>query len=71
MSFVKLCELAEQFEQKLKDEQDAKTQVPSWVADPAIWLRAKKAIKKYFTKYKEPYGAIVNVYKQMGGKKKK
>jgi len=77
MSFVKLCQLADEFEQKLQDEQmaldvlDAKTQVPSWVADPSIWLRAKKAIKKYWNKYEEPYGAVVNVYRQMGGKKKK
>lgn len=77
MSFVKVCQLADEFEQKLQDEQDAvdvldaKTQVPSWVADPSIWLRAKKAIKKYWNKYEEPYGAVVNVYRQMGGKKKK
>jgi len=77
MSFVKICQLADEFEKKLQDEQgaadvlDAKTQIPSWVADPSIWLRAKKAIKKYWDKYEEPYGAVVNVYRQMGGKKKK
>lgn len=77
MSFNKVCELADQFEQKMldsqpaQDELDAKTKIPSWVADPSIWLRAKKQIKKYWDKYEEPYGAVVNVYKMMGGKKKK
>ncbi len=77
MSFNKVCELAEKFEQKLldsqlsDDEQEAKTKVPSWIADPAIWLRAKKAIKKYWKKYKDPFGAVVNVYYMMGGTKKK
>ena len=76
MSFVKLCELADKFEQKLHDEQlaqdelDAKTHIPSWVADPSLWIRAKKKIKKYFNKLEEPYGAITNLYFKMHGKKK-
>lgn len=77
MSFTKICQLATEFEQKVlddqsaQDEQEAKTQVPSWVAQPSTWIRAKKQIKKYWKKYEEPYGAVVNVYKMMGGKKKK
>lgn len=77
MSFLKICELADEFEQKLLDAQpaedvlDAKTQIPSWVGDPSIWLKAKSRIKKYWKKYDEPYGAVVNVYRMMGGKKKK
>lgn len=43
---------------------------PSSVTSEKIWDRAKKAVKKYWKKYDEPWGAVFNVYKQMGGKTK-
>lgn len=48
-----------------------KIKVPSWVANPDIWIKANKKIKKYWDKYEKPYGAVVNLYHQMGGKKNK
>lgn len=68
MSFLKVCEMADKYEFILEAE---KVQVPSWVANGALWIRAKKLLKKYWKKYKEPYGALVNLYRNMGGKKKK
>jgi hypothetical protein len=68
MSFLKVCEIANKYQFVLEAE---KTQVPSWVANGPLWIRAKKLLKKYWKKYEEPYGALVNLYRNMGGKKKK
>lgn len=35
------------------------------------WKRAKKAVKKYWGNYKEPWAVVYSVYKDMGGKSKK
>jgi hypothetical protein len=35
---------------------------PDWVAEPAKWKRAKKAIKPYWKKYKSPYSVIADLY---------
>ncbi len=39
--------------------------------DDKIWKRAKKAVKKYWGKYKEPYAVVYDVYRKMGGKPQK
>jgi hypothetical protein len=43
----------------------------AWIADEDIWNKAKKAVRKSWKKYKEPYAVIADVYKKMGGKVKK
>jgi len=35
---------------------------PKWAADPKIWARAKKAIKPYWSKYKQPYKVVADLY---------
>ena len=44
---------------------------PSSVANEAIWNKAKKAVKKHWKKYDEPWAVVYDVYYKMGGKKKK
>lgn len=45
---------------------------PAWVGSEKTWDRAKKAVKKYWKKYEEPYAVTAWLYhKQMGGKIKK
>lgn len=44
---------------------------PSWVADKAIWDKAKKAVKPYKKNYEEPWSVISHVYFNMHGKKRK
>jgi hypothetical protein len=45
---------------------------PKWVASEKTWDKAKKAVKKYWKAYEEPYGVVAWLYhKQMGGKIKK
>lgn len=44
---------------------------PSWVANEAIWNKAKKAVKPYKKNYKEPWSVISHVYFNMHGQKKK
>lgn len=39
--------------------------------DEKVWKRAKKAVKKYWGKYKEPWAVVYDVYRKMGGKAKK
>jgi hypothetical protein len=39
--------------------------------DEKTWKRAKKAVKKYWGNYKEPWAVVYSVYKDMGGKSKK
>lgn len=49
----------------------AKGNPSSWIADEEIWNKAKKAVRKRWKKYKEPYAVVAAVYKDMGGKVKK
>lgn len=44
---------------------------PNAVASEKIWNKAKKAVKKYWKKYDEPWAVVFQVYKDMGGKTKK
>jgi hypothetical protein len=44
---------------------------PGLIADEKTWNRAKKAVKKYWKKYEEPWAVVYDVYRKMGGKKKK
>ena len=39
--------------------------------DEKTWKRAKKAVKKYWKKYDEPWAVVYDVYRKMGGKPKK
>jgi hypothetical protein len=36
--------------------------------DEKVWKRAKKAVKKYWKGYKEPWAVVYDVYRKMGGK---
>lgn len=44
---------------------------PGLIADEKTWNKAKKAVKKYWKKYSEPWAVVYDVYRKMGGKKKK
>ena len=44
---------------------------PGAVKSEKTWDRAKKAVKPYFKKYKEPWAVTMYVYQQMHGKGKK
>lgn len=44
---------------------------PGAVASEKIWNRAKKAVKKYWKGYDEPWAVVYDVYRKMGGKPKK
>ena len=44
---------------------------PGAIASEKTWDRAKKAVKKYWKKYKEPWAVVYDVYRKMGGKPKK
>jgi len=39
--------------------------------DEKVWKRAKKAVKKYWKGYDEPWAVVYDVYRKMGGKPKK
>ena len=39
--------------------------------DEKVWKRAKKTVKKYWGKYKEPWAVVCSVYTKMGGKPQK
>ena len=39
--------------------------------DEKVWKKAKKAVKKYWKKYEEPWAVVYHVYSRMGGKKVK
>lgn len=49
----------------------AKGNPSGWIANESIWEKAKKAVRKSWKKYKEPYAVVADVYKKMGGKVKK
>ena len=36
--------------------------------DEKVWKRAKKAVKKYWKGYDEPWPVVYDVYRKMGGK---
>ncbi len=44
---------------------------PGAIASEKIWDKAKKAVKKYWKKYDEPWAVVYDVYRKMGGKPKK
>jgi len=44
---------------------------PGAVGSEKIWNRAKKAVKKYWKNYDEPWAVTMHVYQQMHGKPKK
>lgn len=44
---------------------------PGAIDSEKIWNKAKKAVKKYWGKYKEPWAVVYDVYRKMGGKPKK
>jgi hypothetical protein len=44
---------------------------PSMIASEKTWKRAKKAVKPYWKKYKEPWAVVMDVYSKMGGKPKR
>ena len=44
---------------------------PGAIASEKTWNRAKKAVKKYWKGYEEPWAVVYDVYRKMGGKPKK
>lgn len=44
---------------------------PGSIASEKTWDKAKKAVKKYWKKYDEPWAVVYSVYENMGGKPKK
>lgn len=44
---------------------------PSAIGSEKTWDKAKKAVKKYWKGYEEPWAVVMHVYKNMGGKPKK
>jgi hypothetical protein len=48
-----------------KDNNQAKDELE---LDEKTWKRAKKAVKKYWKKYDEPWAVVYDVYRKMGGK---
>lgn len=44
---------------------------PGAVGSEKTWDRAKKAVKKYWKGYDEPWAVVMHVYQNMGGKSKK
>lgn len=44
---------------------------PGAIASEKTWDKAKKAVKKYWKKYDEPWAVVYSVYRRMGGKPKK
>jgi hypothetical protein len=44
---------------------------PGAIASEKTWNKAKKAVKKYWKKYDEPWAVVYDVYRKMGGKPKK
>jgi hypothetical protein len=52
---------------KLAKGVTAKNNPPAWVADEAIWEKAKKAVEPKWDDYDEPYAVVATVYKSMGG----
>lgn len=44
---------------------------PPVISSEKTWDKAKKAVKKYWKKYKEPWAVVYDVYRKMGGKTKK
>lgn len=44
---------------------------PGSIASEKTWDKAKKAVKKYWKKYDEPWAVVYHVYRNMGGKPKK
>lgn len=54
--------------QALKTANMIKTAPPQWAVDEDIWDDAKGAVRKYRGRYKDWYGAVTHVYKNMGGR---
>src|SRR5574337_1299641 len=44
---------------------------PASISSEKTWDKAKKAVKKYWKKYDEPWAVVYDVYRKMGGKPKK
>ena len=44
---------------------------PGVIASEKTWDKAKKAVKKHWKKYDEPWAVVYHVYRNMGGKPKK
>jgi hypothetical protein len=40
---------------------------PSFIEDESTWEKAKEAVMPYWDRYSAPYGAVMVVYKNMGG----
>ena len=40
---------------------------PGAIASEKTWDKAKKAVKKYWKKYDEPWAVVYDVYRKMGG----
>lgn len=57
-SFIK--SVSKQDNNQVQDENDD--------IDAKTWKRAKKAVKKYWKKYDEPWAVVYDVYRKMGGK---
>jgi hypothetical protein len=63
------------FNDKHKNEEyqpfDKAHNPPGGVSSEKTWNRAKKAVKPYWSKYKNPWSTVVKVFKDMGGTFKK
>jgi hypothetical protein len=55
--------LSQKDDNQVQDENEIKI-------DEKTWKRAKKAVKPYWKKYKEPYAVVYSVYSKMKPKKK-
>jgi hypothetical protein len=54
-----------------KDAQYWPHNPPASITSEKTWDRAKKAVKRYWKKYDEPWAVVFDVYRKMGGKTKK
>jgi len=66
-----LDERARDYIGKMGKDVDSLMNPPPFILDKDIWKKAKKAVKKHWSKYQEPYSVITHIYESMGGKIKK
>jgi hypothetical protein len=44
---------------------------PASIASEKTWDRAKKIVKKYWSRYSDPWAVVFDLYRKLGGKVKK
>jgi hypothetical protein len=67
-----LDEREREYIDKMGDDVESLMNPPPFVLDKDKWKKAKKAVKKYWGKYSDPYAVIMKIYRDnMGGRVKK